>query len=342
MVTDLDTHLVGRALTSLGAELRRREHLLAVPGAKDLEDYEALRRNDPSLPTIPRLGLVIDEFASLKAELPDFVTGLVTIAQRGRSLGIHLILATQRPSGVVSADIRANTNLRIALRVTDESESRDVIDSQVCRQGRAWAGHRRPDHLRLSAPWEVWAADQGGRYRESVETRSRDRGSHGLQDRPRSDRALPAGHAMRATFLRRGHQHTSEAGSMAIEMVLLTPVLIAFILLIVAGGRLVGRQGDVDSAARDAARAASFERTLDSATAVGQAVAAASLPASFRDGTTCQPASVDTSKWQQGGSVGVTIQCQVSYSGLGLIGLPGSTTVKGNSVAPVDQYRRTQ
>ncbi len=129
MVTDLDTHLVGRALTSLGAELRRREHLLAVPGAKDLEDYGALRRDDPSLPTIPRLVLVIDEFASLKAELPDFVTGLVTIAQRGRSLGIHLVLATQRPSGVVSADIRANTNLRIALRVTDESESRDVIDA---------------------------------------------------------------------------------------------------------------------------------------------------------------------------------------------------------------------
>jgi len=129
MVTDLDTHLVGRALTSLGAELRRREHLLALPGAKDLEDYQALQLHDPSLPTIPRLALVIDEFASLKAELPDFVTGLVTIAQRGRSLGIHLVLATQRPSGVVSADIRANTNMRIALRVTDEGESRDIIDA---------------------------------------------------------------------------------------------------------------------------------------------------------------------------------------------------------------------
>ena len=63
--------------------------------------------------------IVIDEFASLVRELPDFVTGLVNIAQRGRSLGIHLILATQRPSGVVSPEIRANTNLRIALRVTD-------------------------------------------------------------------------------------------------------------------------------------------------------------------------------------------------------------------------------
>ena len=129
MVTDLDTHLVGRALVSLGAELRRREHLLAVPGAKDLEDYWALQRNQPELPAIPRLALVIDEFASLAAELPDFVQGLVSIAQRGRSLGIHLVLATQRPSGVVSADIRANTNLRISLRVTDENDSRDVLDA---------------------------------------------------------------------------------------------------------------------------------------------------------------------------------------------------------------------
>lgn len=62
-------------------------------------------------------------------DLPDFVKGLVNIAQRGRSLGIHLILATQRPSGVVSSEIRANTNLRIALRVTDSGESQDVINS---------------------------------------------------------------------------------------------------------------------------------------------------------------------------------------------------------------------
>ncbi len=129
MVTDLDHHLVGRALVSLGAELRRREHLLAGPGAKDLEDYWALQRGRPDLPAIPRLVLVIDEFASMVAELPDFVDGLVSIAQRGRSLGLHLVLATQRPSGVVSADIRANTNLRISLRVTDENDSRDVIDA---------------------------------------------------------------------------------------------------------------------------------------------------------------------------------------------------------------------
>ena len=79
---------------------------------------------------MPRLILIIDEFASLVEELPDFVTGLVDIAQRGRSLGVHLILATQRPSGVVSPEIRANTNLRIALRVTDDTESTDVIDAR--------------------------------------------------------------------------------------------------------------------------------------------------------------------------------------------------------------------
>ncbi len=129
MVTDLDTHLVGRALVSLGAELHRREHILAKAGAKDIEDYLELLDRDPRMPQMPRLMLVIDEFASMARELPDFVKGLVNIAQRGRSLGIHLVLATQRPGGVVTNDIRANTNLRIALRMTDEAESRDVIDA---------------------------------------------------------------------------------------------------------------------------------------------------------------------------------------------------------------------
>ncbi|MFF0190080.1 FtsK/SpoIIIE domain-containing protein [Streptomyces sp. NPDC005244] len=129
MVTDLDAHLVERALESLGAELKRREHILAAADAKDIEDYQDLVRRDSSHPSVPRLLIVIDEFASMVRDLPDFVTGLVNIAQRGRSLGIHLLLATQRPSGVVSPEIRANTNLRIALRVTDGGESSDVIDS---------------------------------------------------------------------------------------------------------------------------------------------------------------------------------------------------------------------
>ncbi|MFB7084875.1 FtsK/SpoIIIE domain-containing protein [Streptomyces sp. NPDC056296] len=129
MVSDLDAHLTERALASLAAELRRREEILFDAATKDIEDYNDARRLRPDLQPMPRLVLVIDEFASLVAELPDFIAGLVDIARRGRSLGVHLILATQRPAGVVSADIRANTNLRIALRVTNAEESRDVIDA---------------------------------------------------------------------------------------------------------------------------------------------------------------------------------------------------------------------
>ncbi|MFE2072971.1 FtsK/SpoIIIE domain-containing protein [Streptomyces misionensis] len=130
-------------------------------------------RTDPSLAPLPRLLIVIDEFASMARELPDFVTGLVNVAQRGRSLGIHLILATQRPSGVVSPEIRANTNLRIALRVTDASESSDVIDAPDAgfiaksTPGRAYVrlgassllpfqsgrvGGRRPGEARATVP----------------------------------------------------------------------------------------------------------------------------------------------------------------------------------------------
>lgn len=126
MVTDLDGHLTSRALESLGAELRRREHQLAGADAKDIEDYVAAMQ--PGDEPMPRLMIIIDEFAAMVSELPDFVTGLVDIARRGRSLGVHLVLATQRPAGVVTAEIKSNTNLRIALRVTDEADSQDVIE----------------------------------------------------------------------------------------------------------------------------------------------------------------------------------------------------------------------
>lgn len=125
MVTDLDEQLAERALRSLEAELRHRERTLRAAGAADLPAY--LRAGSVRGP-LPRLVVVIDEFATMAAELPDFVGALVGIAQRGRSLGVHLLLATQRPSGAVNANIKANTNLRIALRVQDDADSRDIID----------------------------------------------------------------------------------------------------------------------------------------------------------------------------------------------------------------------
>jgi len=127
VITDLDGGLADRALRSLHAELRRREGVLRDHGVADLADLRAVA---PAV-VLPRLVVVIDEFAALVAEQPAFLHALVGVAQRGRSLGVHLLLATQRPNGVISDDIRANTNLRLALRLQDDADSLDVIGDRA-------------------------------------------------------------------------------------------------------------------------------------------------------------------------------------------------------------------
>lgn len=121
VVSDLDGHLAERALRSLRAEVRSRERTFRDAGVSEISH---LRQAGVGLPS---LVVVVDEFATLAAELPEFLESLIDVAQRGRSLGIHLILASQRPAGVVDAKIKANTNLRIALRSQDEADSYDVI-----------------------------------------------------------------------------------------------------------------------------------------------------------------------------------------------------------------------
>ena len=147
LVTDLDDRLAERALRCLEAELRHREQLLRDWGTTDLVHYRTLAREARGelRPPLARLVVIIDEFAALAAELPGFMDALVSVAQRGRSLGMHLVLATQRPAGAVSANIRTNTALRIALRVLDAADSVDVLDSPEAaaigrhRPGRAFA-----------------------------------------------------------------------------------------------------------------------------------------------------------------------------------------------------------
>lgn len=124
LVTDLDDRLAARALRCLEAELRHREARLRDAGVEDLAALPAADGADP----LPRMLIVIDEFAALARELPEFMDALVDIAARGRSLGVHLLLATQRPAGVIRGNVRANTNLRIALRVQDHADSADVIE----------------------------------------------------------------------------------------------------------------------------------------------------------------------------------------------------------------------
>jgi len=122
-VTDLDGNTITRCIHGLDAEVRRRERVLREHRAGDLTE---LRRC--AAPQLARLVVVIDEFAVLARERPDDLAALVDLARRGRSLGMHLVLATQRPAGVVTDDIRANTALRIALRLHDHADAVDVVD----------------------------------------------------------------------------------------------------------------------------------------------------------------------------------------------------------------------
>lgn len=153
IVTDLDGALVDRVLVSLRAEVRRREELLASAGHPDLARFELVEPADAP----PNLVVVVDEFASLVAEVPGFVEGMVDLARRGRSLGIHLVLATQRPAGVVSEHLRANASLRIALRVADSGDSVDVVgDPAAAHIGRDQAGRAvvRTGHGEL-VEWQI-------------------------------------------------------------------------------------------------------------------------------------------------------------------------------------------
>ncbi|WP_409483539.1 FtsK/SpoIIIE domain-containing protein [Arsenicicoccus dermatophilus] len=142
LLTDLDEHLADRALVSLRAELTRRERLLRDAGAADLDAYLARHRSHDE--PLPRLVVVVDEFRLLAQEVPGFVDGLLAVATVGRSLGVHLVLATQRPAGVVTPDIRANVNARIALRMRDAADSQDVLEAPDAARlgdrhpGRAW------------------------------------------------------------------------------------------------------------------------------------------------------------------------------------------------------------
>ncbi|MDP9692733.1 UNVERIFIED_ORG: S-DNA-T family DNA segregation ATPase FtsK/SpoIIIE [Arthrobacter globiformis] len=141
MLTDLASNQLERTIVSLRAEVRRREQLLAAASATDLAAYRMAPAGGPPL---PQLILIIDEFRMLVEDAPETLTELMRIAAIGRSLGIHLIMATQRPQGALTADIRANVTTSIALRVQSAHESADVIGTNaasaipVNRPGRAY------------------------------------------------------------------------------------------------------------------------------------------------------------------------------------------------------------
>lgn len=128
MVSDLSGRLTERALHALKSELRRREHILAEANVNKIAQYQAMRAQNPSAyQPLPNLFIIIDEFAELAKEHPTFMEGLVSVVQKGRSLGVHLILATQKPTGSVNPAIWSNLKFRISLRVASVQDSRDML-----------------------------------------------------------------------------------------------------------------------------------------------------------------------------------------------------------------------
>jgi S-DNA-T family DNA segregation ATPase FtsK/SpoIIIE len=121
VLTDLDTHLAQRALTALAREIADRKSTLARAGHASFHEWERAGAAPP------RLLVVADEYQEVTAHHREFLPDLARLAAQGRSLGVHLVLATQRPAGAVTPEIRANVGTTVALRVASDAESRDLI-----------------------------------------------------------------------------------------------------------------------------------------------------------------------------------------------------------------------
>ena len=132
-ITNLDGAAIARSLVSIQSEMKRRQRVfneaksIAGEGTMDIYMYQRLYRNQVVAEPMPHLFIISDEFAELKQQEPEFLDQLVSIARIGRSLGVHLILATQKPSGVVTDQIVSNTKFRVCLKVQDRSDSMEML-----------------------------------------------------------------------------------------------------------------------------------------------------------------------------------------------------------------------
>ncbi|MFV0382122.1 MAG: type VII secretion protein EssC [Breznakia sp.] len=126
-ITNLDKDGAMRALVSIKAELLRRQEIFATYNINHIHQYTRLFKKGKAKQAMPHLFIISDEFAELKQDQPEFMSELVSTARIGRSLGIHLILATQKPSGVVDAQIWSNAKFRLCLKVQDAADSKEML-----------------------------------------------------------------------------------------------------------------------------------------------------------------------------------------------------------------------
>ena len=141
-ITNIDGKEINRSLKSIRAELKKRQRLFAEAEVNHIDKYIMKFRNGEASVPLPHLILIVDEFAELKAEQPDFMKELISAARIGRSLGVHLILATQKPSGQVDEQIWSNSRFKLCLKVQSQQDSNEVLKSPLAAEikepGRAY------------------------------------------------------------------------------------------------------------------------------------------------------------------------------------------------------------
>lgn len=141
-ISNLSGNQVRRAMVSIKSENARRMRLFSEFGVNKIDDYVKLYKNQEAPLPLPHLLIIIDEFAELKREEPEFMKELISVAQVGRSLGVHLILATQKPSGTVDDNIWSNSKFKLCLRVADKQDSNDMLHkpdaAYLTRAGRCY------------------------------------------------------------------------------------------------------------------------------------------------------------------------------------------------------------
>lgn len=141
-ITNIDGREMARSLKSIKAELVKRQALFAEANVNHIDKYIKLYKEGKVNKPLPHLVIIVDEFAELKAEQPEFMKELISAARIGRSLGVHLILATQKPSGQVNEQIWSNSKFRLCLKVQNQEDSKEVLKSPLAAEirepGRAY------------------------------------------------------------------------------------------------------------------------------------------------------------------------------------------------------------
>ncbi|HEO5738586.1 TPA: type VII secretion protein EssC [Streptococcus agalactiae] len=157
-ITNLDGAQSMRALVSINAELKRRQRLFAKADVNHINQYQKKYKLGEVSEPMPHLFLISDEFAELKSNQPEFMKELVSTARIGRSLGIHLILATQKPSGVVDDQIWSNSRFKLALKVADRGDSIEMLHTpdaaEITQAGRGLIKRDDIEVLQVALPTE--------------------------------------------------------------------------------------------------------------------------------------------------------------------------------------------